>query len=275
MPSWNVHTEHVERLLREGSAGDYGVRDVNAFLFGNYLPDIHVGYLVPNPAGGILPYRATHFADPTIIPIPRERLFWDLYVEPSEAVRATVPIAPVKDLTVEEGVALSQQGIAFEHTASPEEHERLVRRLSAPGYRASDVVLGAWAHLLCDNVYNTATHAWLKEHGVPAGERTRIRKQGDFDLFGRSRCVRMTCLPSRDLIEQAELYPHYPVCEQDVRDTIKVADAIIADSQDRRVVGTPDYSLFTAEFFDDIFERAAAELADRLRGYAKRLEARS
>ena len=44
MPSWNIHTAHVERLLREEGAARLGVRDVNAFLFGNFLPDIYVGY---------------------------------------------------------------------------------------------------------------------------------------------------------------------------------------------------------------------------------------
>ena len=39
MPSWNIHTAHVERLLREEGAAALGVVDVNAFLFGNFVPD--------------------------------------------------------------------------------------------------------------------------------------------------------------------------------------------------------------------------------------------
>ena len=63
MPSWNIHTAHVERLLREEGAARLGVRDVNAFLFGNFLPDIYVGYMVPVPVVRLRDYRETHFAD--------------------------------------------------------------------------------------------------------------------------------------------------------------------------------------------------------------------
>ena len=48
MPSWNIHTAHVERLLREEGADALGVSDVNAFLFGNLAPDVYVGYMVPD-----------------------------------------------------------------------------------------------------------------------------------------------------------------------------------------------------------------------------------
>ena len=104
MPSWNVHTAHVQRLLKEGPASSFGIRDVDAFLFGNYVPDVYVGYMLPHPSG-ILPYALTHFADPCAIPIPREREFWDLYVEPTLEIPADVPIGPAV-ITVEEGVRI-------------------------------------------------------------------------------------------------------------------------------------------------------------------------
>ena len=46
MPSCNIHTAHVERLLREHDARDLGIRDADAFLMGNILPDVYVGYMV-------------------------------------------------------------------------------------------------------------------------------------------------------------------------------------------------------------------------------------
>ena len=82
MPSWNIHIAHVERLLREHAAADLGIRDVNCFLFGNFVPDIYVGYMVPNPTKTI-DYRVCHFADPHHMPEPRHQEFWDVYAEPS------------------------------------------------------------------------------------------------------------------------------------------------------------------------------------------------
>ena len=43
MPSWNIHTAHAELLLREEGAAALGIRDVDAFLLGNLLPDVYVG----------------------------------------------------------------------------------------------------------------------------------------------------------------------------------------------------------------------------------------
>lgn len=82
MPSWNIHTAHVERLLREEEPSSLGIRDVNAFLFGNYVPDIYVGYMV-KPITKKIPYRETHFADPDFVPAPRYMEFWQRYGWPS------------------------------------------------------------------------------------------------------------------------------------------------------------------------------------------------
>lgn len=79
MPSWNIHTAHVERLLRERGAAQLGVRDENAFLLGNFVPDIYVGYMVPNATLRI-DYKLTHHAVREHIPLPRYREFWDFYI---------------------------------------------------------------------------------------------------------------------------------------------------------------------------------------------------
>ncbi len=269
MPSWNVHIAHAQRLLTEGPAASFGIRDTNAFLFGNLVPDVNIGYMLPGPSG-ILPYALTHFADPCAIPIPREQEFWDLYVEPTLEVPANVPLGAAA-ITVKEGEAISRAGGSFITPATPEEHAAVVARLREPSYRASDVVLGAWAHLCCDNAYNTATHAWLKKYNVPAGEQTRIRKQGDFDKFGRTLPITLTGTATGAVIAQAAEFPQYPLAEIDVRRSVDVANGIVESNRANHIDGTPDYSLFTEEFFTEVFEYATEKLVERLTDYAKRL----
>ena len=79
MPSWNIHIAHAERLLKGGGSVARAVRDGNAFLFGNLIPDIYVGYMVPGVVRPV-PYRVTHFAKPEHIPKPRAGEFFDAYV---------------------------------------------------------------------------------------------------------------------------------------------------------------------------------------------------
>lgn len=271
MPSWNIHIAHTQRLLATGPLSDFGIRDANAFLFGNLVPDVYVGYMLPKPSG-ILPYQLTHFADPCSIPIPREREFWDLYVEPARKLPTDVPLGPA-NITVEEGVEISKAGGHFAIPAKPAVHERVEALLNSPGYRASDVVLGAWAHLMCDNAYNTATHAWLQEYHVPAGERTRIRKQGDFDKYGRTLPITLTCKATPELIEQTAAFPQYSVGKVDVERSCDVVEGIVRSNQEHHIDGVPDYSLFTEEFFHEVFEHAHECLIQRLSEYGKRFSA--
>ena len=79
MPSWNIHTAHVERLAADRSAHDLGIEDVNTFLFGNYVPDIYVGFMVPD-ASMHIDYCMTHWANVGLIPIPDADKFWDMYI---------------------------------------------------------------------------------------------------------------------------------------------------------------------------------------------------
>ena len=80
MPSWNVHLAHAERLLDEVGASALGVRDVNAFLVGNVVPDIPVGFIVQNPVNK-LRYTFTHLAVKDPIPLPRDDFFWRDHIE--------------------------------------------------------------------------------------------------------------------------------------------------------------------------------------------------
>ena len=82
MPSWNIHIAHVQRLLHEQDARALGICDANAFLFGNLVPDVYVGYLV-RPTSRTVPYRVTHFADPAFVPQPAYWEFWTRYARAS------------------------------------------------------------------------------------------------------------------------------------------------------------------------------------------------
>lgn len=79
MPSWNIHTAHIETLLASCPPEDLGIQDVNAFLFGSIVPDIYVGFMVPE-ASLRVDYCITHMAQINMIPVANADLFWDLYL---------------------------------------------------------------------------------------------------------------------------------------------------------------------------------------------------
>ena len=79
MPSWNIHTAIVERLLANRNAGALGIADANAFLFGNYVPDIYVGFMVPDASMRIA-YFMTHMTQPDTTPVPDADRFWDFCI---------------------------------------------------------------------------------------------------------------------------------------------------------------------------------------------------
>lgn len=73
-----------------------------------------------------------------------------------------------------------------------------------------DVVLGAWAHLLADNRYNACVRTFNEARSIPSGERTRIAKQGDFDLFGHSLGISSTVEVTPALVAAAARFPSTP-----------------------------------------------------------------
>lgn len=216
MPSWNIHTAHVEALLRDYSPDELGIVDTNSFLFGNYAPDIYVGYMVKNPTK-LLDYRATHFADPGRIPTPHAEKFWGLYIE---------------------------------------------------GRRASDVVLGAWCHLICDHYYNLNTRTYIASIGVEASDETRIRKQGDFDKFGRTLNISLVAHVTPGLVKECAEFPQYSIEKPDVYASVEAADEIVRNNTLHHIEETPDYSLLTPQFFSDTFDEVHRRLARGLKEYA-------
>jgi hypothetical protein len=221
VPSWNIHIAHVERLLREGGGADgLGLCDANEFLFGNFVPDVYVGYMVPKPTR-IIDYKVTHLSAGGRIPLPRYDEFWDSYVR-------------------ETG-------------------------------RVSDLVLGTWCHLVCDHVYNAHARAFLRSVGVPSSDETRIRKQDDFALFGKTLAISMKPEFTRGLVRACASFPQYAIGESDAFAAVEVARRIVDDNQRDFISGAPAYSLLTEEFFSRAREDANAICLSGLRSYAARL----
>lgn len=81
MPSWNIHTAHAERLLREHGAEALGIRDLDSFLLGNLLPDVYVGYMVTDLTHKIR-YEETHLAGTGHVPEPNYDEFFQSYGRP-------------------------------------------------------------------------------------------------------------------------------------------------------------------------------------------------
>ena len=183
MPSWNIHTAHVERLVSDCPAHDLGIEDVNAFLFGNYVPDIYVGFMVPD-ASMHIDYCMTHWANVGLIPIPDADKFWDMYIYKR---RSKTP----------SGVSLA---------------------------------LGAWAHLVADRFYNGTFLTFLETHDAPMGEELRIRKQGDFDVFGHTLGISSCVQVNSELLEAAKKFRGYSILPQDVEKSVEVAASIVRAS---------------------------------------------
>lgn len=217
MPSWNIHTAHVERLLAEYGADALGVRDADAFLFGNLLPDVYVGYMVPDVSHKIR-YRTTHFADPAFIPTPHFGYFAAIYVD---------------------------------------------------GRDASDVTLGAWAHLVADHIYNRETRRFIDAIGVRPGNETRVRKQGDFDLFGRTLEISSAPEATPGLLGQVAGFPQYAVAAADARAAARVARDVVRANRERHVGGAPAYSLLTPEFFSHTYDLVDEAIAAGLLAHAR------
>ena len=238
MPSWNIHIAQTERLLERTSALADSVRDRNAFLFGCVVPDIFVGYMVPGIADPI-PYRITHFAKPEPIPKPREHEFWDTYVAP------LLKGAPA--------------GEPAEATSIVEERERLNRVHYPQRYRDAepvvgpgacefslasedvaqsllDLTLGVWSHLVADTVWNTRVNQYLEAHGGKPCEEFRIKKQGDFDWFGKTLGIVSIPRATDRLYTAATRFGQYPIHKEYVLKTIGVMHEIVRENP-----GEPDH----------------------------------
>lgn len=217
MPSWNIHTAHVERLFASESLDQLGIRDKNLFLFGNFVPDIYVGYVV-QPISHKIAYKETHFADPRYVPTPNAARFYELY---------------------------------------------------ASGAQTDDLTLGAWAHLLCDHYYNLRTNEYIARIGVKPGERTRIKKQADFDAFGRT--LRISSVPQIDekLIRACARFAQYPIASEDVIAAVRAQERIVHQNQAKDVEPASSYALLSPEYFEQTFAEVDGVLREGLHVHAR------
>ena len=207
MPSWNIHTAHVERLLADTPPSDLGIGDANAFLFANYIPDIYVGYMVPDATMHI-DYRITHVTPAYMIPIPDADKFWDNYM----------------------------------------------LRFRPPTAAETSLLLGAWAHLTTDRIYNGRFRNHCVEYGREADEGLRVRKQGDFSLFGRSLGISAHVQATPELLEAAWKFRPYRILADDVHRAIAAADAIVAGNPGPTEHAKSDYQEIDAAWMTSVFE---------------------
>lgn len=346
MPSWNIHIAHAEGLLAKDGPVARVVRDRNAFLFGNLIPDIYVGYMVPGIVHPI-PYRVTHFAKPEHIPKPREAEFWAQYVAPMlselgiangraggggistdgvvDAIGAAGSKSPEPSIAVDgiaavpaadgiaaapaaDGIAAApatasaagEEAAAMPFGAKPGDAGSLAREVAhvspahAPTYelefdpahsarfqeeafdetaRASalpaaarhslfDMVLGAWTHLLADTIWNSRVSDYLDALGEKPSKGFRIKKQGDFDQFGKSLAIDAFPAPTPGLIDTAAQFPQYAIDERSVYFTCAIAHEIVRTNH---LAAPASYRLLTKEFFAATFDEvqhAAERLID-------------
>ena len=123
-----------------------------------------------------------------------------------------------------------------------------------------DLLLGTWSHLMADNLWNTRVNEFLDAHGGKPSEEFRIKKQDDFDLFGKALPIDSLPRVTPRLVAAAAAFPQYPIEEAEVRSTIGVAHEIVRTNHGDR---HPTYRLLTEEFFAQVFTESVA-LPDRL-----------
>lgn len=290
MPSWNIHIAQTERLLAAGGSVARTVCDCNAFLFGSLVPDVCVGYMVPAIKRPI-PYHITHFASPEHIPKPREREFWEMYVGPlmddhpryfdehgggagcccdlrarsdfalgsltDELAYVAAVHALERDWTVDFAVPVASQDATC---------RRCPRGCAFDGTRRSlvDLVLGAWAHLVADSIWNQRVSEYLANLGERPSKSIRIKKQGDFDLFGKSLTIDAIPCVTPTLIDAARMFPQYSIDAYTVYSSVAVAHEVVRANH---LEIDPVYQLLQQEFFARVFDEVLQETEDRLSGY--------
>ncbi|WP_019239386.1 MULTISPECIES: hypothetical protein [Enorma] len=281
MPSWNIHIAHAERLLAREGAVARTVLDRNAFLLGSLTPDIPVGYMVPGVEHPIA-YRITHFAEPAFIPKPREQEFWDAYVVPAAAALTAEglegarvagecrPVIAASSLKREaDRVSRTHYPQRYEGAPEPAREGSPLDAAIAPADIARsllDFELGVWVHLLADCLWNTRVNEFLDREGITPSEQFRIKKQGDFDAFGKTLAIDSVPRLTPRLAATAAAFPQYAIDERTLLMTIGVAHEIVRTNVPPSV--QQPYRLLTDEFFDSVFaevvDRADALLAERL-----------
>lgn len=116
-------------------------------------------------------------------------------------------------------------------------------------HEVTDLVRGAWCHLVCDHVYNTNTRAWLEKLGVQPGEKARIGKQSDFADYGRTLQISLVPNVTDEVLAQCEAFPQYRIAPADARSAARVAARMVGDNRGGHIRGEPGYRLLAPGFF--------------------------
>lgn len=148
--------------------------------------------------------------------------------------------------------------------------ERYARPSADGEGHVSDVTLGAWTHLMADNVFNARTNERIAELGIAPGERTRERKQSDFDLYGRTLDISHAPEPTAHLLAEAAAFPQYEIAAPDARGACAAAARTVTQNREGCVTGAPEYSMLDAAFFSETFDFVYHLVVRNLRAYSER-----
>ncbi len=256
-------------LLARGGSVAALVRDRNAFLFGSVVPDVLVGYMVPDIADPI-PYRITHFAESEPIPKPRAYEFWDGYVAP--LLQCAGCGSCVEALTI------SRERERVNRVHYPHRYEGAPDLPPVPSAESStqpndveqsllDLTLGTWVHLLADNIWNTRVNEYLAAQGGEPSEEFRIKKQGDFDWFGKTLHIESVVRATPRLKAAAASFAQYSISSDDVLKTVGVIHEVVRENPGRSE--HPPYRLLTEAFFSETFDEVL-DTTERLVAEARR-----
>ena len=99
-----------------------------------------------------------------------------------------------------------------------------------------------------------------------------MRKQADFDAFGRSLDIALVPEPTPGLLGECAAFPQYQIAGGDVRLACDAAGGIVRRNAEEHV-GSPCYQLLDDEFFSITFDEVNDEISARLRERAECLGA--
>ena len=164
--------------------------------------------------------------------------------------------APTYELEFDPAHSARFQEEAFDETA------RASALPAAARHSLFDMVLGAWTHLLADTIWNSRVSDYLDVLGEKPSKGFRIKKQGDFDQFGKSLAIDAFPASTPGLIDTAAQFPQYAIDERSVYFTCAIAHEIVRTNH---LAAPASYRLLTKEFFAATFDEvqhAAERLID-------------
>lgn len=183
---------------------------------------------------------------------------------------AASPIIPASSLKIEvDRVNRVHYPQRFEGVGAPPRQDSPLDTVTDPASLERslfDLVLGAWSHLLADNIWNTRVNEYLDAIGGVPSEHFRIKKQGDFDAFGKTLAIQLVPRATPRLLATAAAFPQYAISERAALMTVGVAHEIVRTNK------TPTepnhYRLLTDEFFTrtfaEVIDRTDSLIAERL-----------